>query len=77
MGVGEYGEEEMLAKLNEEVKMGSRRPGYPAVPALHYIAVVAQGLAGKDGSIVSVCLILRIDSAKDGKINAIIFWIFR
>lgn len=51
MGVlGEYPEEEMLARLDAEVaKWNEADPGTPAVPALHYIAVVAQGSAGADG----------------------------
>lgn len=51
MGVlGQYPEDEMLAKLNVEVeKWNVADPSTPAIPALHYIAVVAQGSAGKDG----------------------------
>ncbi|KKS12025.1 MAG: hypothetical protein UU66_C0003G0014 [Parcubacteria group bacterium GW2011_GWB1_41_5] len=51
MGVlGEYPEGEMLAKLNREVKKWEAAdPKTPVVPALHYIAVVAQGSPGKDG----------------------------
>jgi len=48
--LGEYPEEEMFAKLNAEVsKWKTADPGTPVVPALHYIAVVAQGSAGEDG----------------------------
>lgn len=51
MGVlGEYKEEEMLAKLKVEVdKWNTADPATPVMPALHYIAVVAQGSAGADG----------------------------
>jgi len=51
MGVlGEYPETQMLAKLNEEVeKWNIADPTTPAIPALHYIAVVAQGSPGADG----------------------------
>ena len=51
MGVlGEYPEDEMLAKLDVEVKKWEvADPNTPVVPALHYIAVVAQGSSGKDG----------------------------
>ncbi|MEI7709621.1 MAG: hypothetical protein WCI76_02820 [bacterium] len=51
MGVlGEYPEAEMLAKLEAEVKKWEvTDPSTPVIPALHYIAVVAQGAAGKDG----------------------------
>ena len=51
MGVlGEYDEEEMLARLDTEVrKWEAVDPETPVIPALHYIAVVAQGTAGVDG----------------------------
>ena len=51
MGVlGQYSEDEMLAKLDVEVKKWSAAdPSTPVIPALHYIAVVAQGNAGPDG----------------------------
>jgi len=51
MGVlGKYPEDEMLKKLGEEVKKWNEAdPNTPVVPALHYIAVVAQGSKGEDG----------------------------
>lgn len=51
MGVlGEYEEDVMLSKLDAEVKKwNDADPSTPALPALHYIAVVAQGSAGTDG----------------------------
>ena len=51
MGVlGQYPEEEMLRRLTEEErKWESADPGTPAIPALHYIAVVAQAGPGRDG----------------------------
>ena len=51
MGVlGEYSEEVMLQKLAVEVKKWELAdPSTPVIPALHYIAVVAQGSAGADG----------------------------
>ncbi len=51
MGVlGEYPEDEMLKRLNEEVKKWEEAdPNTPVIPALHYIAVVAQKGAGRDG----------------------------
>src|SRR3990167_923221 len=51
MGVlGEYSEEEMLAKLGAEAqKWIIADPSTPIVPALHYIAVVAQNSPGADG----------------------------
>lgn len=51
MGVlGEYEEDIMLTKLKSEVKKWEiADPETPVIPALHYIAVVAQGSAGSDG----------------------------
>ncbi|HVZ47499.1 MAG TPA: hypothetical protein VG916_01835, partial [Gemmatimonadaceae bacterium] len=51
MGVlGEYEPDEMLRRLDAEVKAWEEAdPSLPVQPALHFIAVVAQGSAGKDG----------------------------
>lgn len=51
MGVlGEYPKDVMLAKLAEEVAAWKRAdPATPVQPALHLIAVVAQGDSGRDG----------------------------
>ncbi|HTE01408.1 MAG TPA: hypothetical protein VK668_19110 [Mucilaginibacter sp.] len=51
MGIlGELPPKEMLAKLKGEVKNWEKAdPTTPVQPALHYIAVVAQGDGGKDG----------------------------
>ena len=51
MGIlGELPPREMIAKLKGEVKAWERAdPKTPVQPALHYIAVVAQGDGGKDG----------------------------
>jgi hypothetical protein len=51
MGVlGEYPPDVMLAKLDSVVKeWQAADPSTPVKPALHYIAAVAQGSAGKDG----------------------------
>jgi hypothetical protein len=51
MGVlGEYAPEEMLAKLDTVVRQWQAAdPSTPVQPALHLIATVAQGAAGKDG----------------------------
>lgn len=51
MGIlGELPPKEMLAKLKGEVKNWEKAdPSTPVEPALHYIAVVAQGDPGKDG----------------------------
>ncbi len=51
MGIlGELPPTEMLKKLDGEVKSWEKAdPTTPVIPALHYIAVVAQGDGGKDG----------------------------
>jgi hypothetical protein len=51
MGVlGEFPKDQMLAKLDHEVAAWRKAdPGTPVQPALHLIAVVAQGDSGKDG----------------------------
>ncbi|PAW93226.1 hypothetical protein CKK33_06830 [Mucilaginibacter sp. MD40] len=51
MGIlGELPPNQMLAKLKTEVKAWEKAdPKTPVMPALHYIAVVAQGDGGKDG----------------------------
>ena len=51
MGIlGELPPKQMLAKLDQEVKRWEKAdPKTPVQPALHYIAVVAQGDGGKDG----------------------------
>ena len=60
MGVlGEYPTDVMLAKLDSEVaKWRKADPATPVQPALHLIAVVAQGSPGRDGKYR-----LRMDSA--------------
>ncbi len=48
--LGEYPEDEMLKRLDVEVKKWTAAdPETPAIPALHYIAVTAQLASGKDG----------------------------
>ena len=51
MGVlGEYPVDDMLNRLNQEVaRWQAADPSTPVQPALHLIAVVAQGYPGKDG----------------------------
>jgi hypothetical protein len=77
MGVlGQYPEAQMLAKLNTEVeKWNTADPSTPVIPALHYIAVVAQGSAGKDGKYRARMPFSEIDKvlAIAAKINAIVF----
>jgi len=50
MGVlGEYPEQEMLAMLDNTVAMWRKAdPSTPVIPAIHLVAVVAQGYAGPD-----------------------------
>lgn len=77
MGVlGEYKEEEMLTRLKREVdKWNTADPSTPVMPALHYIAVVAQGSAGVDGKYRARMPHTEIDKvlAIAEKINAIVF----
>ena len=77
MGVlGQYPEVEMLAKLDVEVKKWEAAdPTTPVMPALHYIAVVAQGGAGADGKYRSRMPDKEIDKvlAIAEKINPIVF----
>jgi len=77
MGVlGEYPPDEMLAKLDETVDAWRKAdPSTPVQPALHLIAVVAQGAPGKDGMYR-----LRMDTALIEKVygwaqkkNALLF----
>jgi len=51
MGIlGEYPPDEMLARLDREAERWRKAdPSTPVQPALHMIAVVAQGSAGRDG----------------------------
>ena len=51
MGIlGELPPKEMLARLDEELERWNKADSsMESIPALHYIAVVAQGSAGKDG----------------------------
>jgi len=68
MGVlGEYQPDEMLRRLDEEVSAWQKAdPGTPVQPALHFIAVVAQASAGKDGKYRA-----RMDSATIEKVAAL------
>src|SRR5207237_2579027 len=51
MGVlGEYPEQEMLSMLDNTAAMWRKAdPSTPVIPAIHLVAVVAQGYAGPDG----------------------------
>jgi hypothetical protein len=77
MGIlGEFEPEEMLRKLDAEVAEWNRLdPAHPVQPALHLIAVVAQGAPGRDGKYR-----LRMDSTLIEKVygwaksrNALLF----
>ena len=77
MGIlGELPEKEMLAKLQEEVKnWHAADTSMEVVPALHYIAVTAQGSAGADGKYRLRMAHGQIDKilAMAEKINALVF----
>jgi hypothetical protein len=77
MGVlGEYPEAEMLQRLEVEVKKWEAAdPTTPVIPALHYIAVVAQGSPGASGMYRARMPDSEIDKvlAIAAKINAIVF----
>lgn len=77
MGVlGQYPETEMLQRLNKEVeKWKIADPLTPAIPALHYIAIVAQGSLGQDGKYRARMPDSEIDKilAMAAKINALVF----
>ena len=77
MGIlGEYPPKEVWKRLNVEVAAwGKADPTTPVQPAIHYIAVVAQGIPMKDGKYCKRMPDVQIDSAlaiaKMG--NAIVF----
>jgi hypothetical protein len=77
MGIlGELPPNEMLAKLKGEVKNWEKAdPTTPVQPALHYIAVVASGDAGKDGKYRNRMPFKQIDSVLKlaKKAHAIVF----
>ncbi|MFZ2072387.1 MAG: hypothetical protein WAV10_01765 [Minisyncoccia bacterium] len=74
--LGEYQEDVMLNKLNEEVKKWTLAdPEIPSIPALHYIAVTAQGSPGESGKYRFRMPDGQIDKVLEmaKKINAIVF----
>jgi len=77
MGVlGQYPEAEMLQRLEAEVKIWQDAdPSTPVIPALHYIAVVAQGSPGADGKYIFRMPDSEIDKviAMAAKIHAVVF----
>lgn len=77
MGVlGQYPEAEMLRRLaSTTAQWQAADPATPVIPAIHYIAIVAQGSAGKDGKYRAVMPDDQIDHAITlaNKINGITF----
>jgi hypothetical protein len=77
MGVlGEYPEEEVLAKLaSTTTEWSEADPSTPAIPAIHYIATVAQAGAGKEGKYILRMPDDQIDHAlaMAAKIQGIVF----
>ena len=77
MGVlGEYPEVEMLTKLRAAVaEWEAADPATPVVPAIHYIAIVAQAAAGKDGKYRAVMPDDQVDYALElaKKMDGIVF----
>ena len=77
MGVlGEYKEAELLPKLNGEVARWEKADlSTPVIPAIHYIAAVAQADKGKDGDYLARMPDSEIDKAiaLAKKINGIVF----
>jgi hypothetical protein len=74
--LGEYPPDEMLRRLNIEVKKWAEAdPTIPVQPALHYIAVTAQGSPGKDAKYRARMPFKQIDSILHiaARINAIVF----
>ena len=77
MGIlGEIPKKQMLTKLNGEVaKWQSADSSLPVIPALHYIAVVAQASAGRDGKYRTRMPSHQIDTVVNWakEINALVF----
>ena len=77
MGVlGEYPPDEMLTRLMAEVKKWEEAdPQTPVIPAIHYIAVTAQGSPGKGGKYILRMPFTQIDKAIElaKKVNGVVF----
>jgi hypothetical protein len=77
MGIlGELPRQGMIEQLKSEVAVWEKAdPSTPVIPALHYIAVTAQGSAGKDGKYRLRMPFHQIDSVLNmaSRINAIVF----
>ncbi len=77
MGIlGEIPSDQMLARLDREVAAWNRAdPSTPVVPALHLVAVVAQGAPGRDGKYrlrMTDSLVERVYSWAQSR-NALVF----
>ncbi len=77
MGVlGEYPPDEMLKRLTAEVKKWQAADtATPVIPAIHYIAVTAQGQPGKGGKYILRMPFTQIDKAIElaKKVNGVVF----
>jgi len=74
--LGEYPEDEMLAKLTAEAKKWEEAdPNTKVIPAIHYITVTAQGSAGADGKYRLRMPDSQIDKAlaMAKKVNGLVF----
>jgi hypothetical protein len=74
--LGEYEPTEMLRRLGEEVKKWQKADSLtPVIPAIHYIAVTAQGQPGKGNTYRMRMPFAQIDKALEiaKRINAIVF----
>ncbi|MEI8269943.1 MAG: hypothetical protein WCG45_01105 [bacterium] len=74
--LGEYPEDEMLARLNAEVKKWELAdPSTPVLSALHYVAVTAQGTPSDGGKYISHMPFAEIDKIikMAEKNNSIVF----
>jgi hypothetical protein len=65
MGIlGQYPQDQVIEKLKAELKSWNEADSTtPAIPAIHYIAVTAQGSAGKDGKYRARMPFAQIDKA--------------
>lgn len=77
MGVlGQYPPEEMMRRLaSTTAQWQAADPSTPVIPALHYIAVVAQGSAGRDGKYRARMPDDQIDKALElaAPVNGLVF----
>lgn len=74
--LGEYPKEEMFKRLLAEVDNWNKADSLtPAIPALHYIAVTAQGAPGKDGKYRARMPFSQIDTIMNWskEIDALVF----